>query len=201
MSLGLPWHPLKNSKLLPARLLPLLFFPLLFFSITLPTTWHVIYLGYLLVYIPLGWKGFLCILTISIFPVPGLNKYLLNKCINKSWSLLNFFRAREKNKSFKMFYTVRVTLIPNLTKTEMRKRERKLETNLSSNIFSKYCQIKLKSALKGKYIMTNWSTFNVNMAQFKEIHEHKCKEIYNSPHLYIKGGKKKKVTSTDVWRN
>lgn len=39
--------------------------------------------------------------------------------------------------------------------------------------------------------MTNWRTFNVNMAQFKEIHEHKCKEIYNSPHLYIKDGKKK----------
>lgn len=96
MSLGLPWHPLKNSKLLPARLLPLLFFPLLFFSITLPTIWHVIHLGYLLVYIPLGWKGFLRILTISIFPVPGLNKYLLNKCINKFWSLLNFFSQREK---------------------------------------------------------------------------------------------------------
>ena len=105
LSLGLPWHPLKNSKLLPACLLPLLFFPLLFFSITLPTIWHIVYLSYLLVYTPLRWKGFLCIVTISIFPVPELNKYLLNKCINKFWSFLNFFRARQKNKSFNMFST------------------------------------------------------------------------------------------------
>ena len=82
----------------------------------------------------------------------------------------------------------------------MQKRERKLETNLSSNIFRKYCQIKLNSALKGKFIMINWGTFNVNMAQFKEIYKHKCKEIYNSPHLYIEGGQKK-ITSTDVWKN
>ena len=66
-----------------------------------------------------------------------------------------FQSQREKLRLQNVFYKVRVTLIPNLTKTEMRKRERKVETNLSSNIFSKYCQIKLNSALKGKYIMTN----------------------------------------------